>query len=139
MMGFFPLLEGFEVNMPSAYMDFCRAREREWDRSCHKTGLEDQIFRYDFRRTIVGDLPMYFGMNRSRLTSGESSKSPAVLHGDTTFYSRQASTPTTYEFCCAALDTYHRRWDGTPTDDVLPTPEVYIPPDNDRVSVLDAD
>lgn len=98
--GFLPLLEGWEVQMTSAFMDFCRARELDWPRSSHDSGYEDLYFPYDFRLTAVSNLPIYSHLKHRQLESGEASETKVVLRGATPLYSSQVSVPYSYEYCC---------------------------------------
>lgn len=101
-MGFFPLLDGCEVYMPSAYMVFYRARELNWYRAGYDTGLEDQFSHTPLLESLRETFSEYSRMRRPRLSSGKFSEVAMVFLGATPFYSRQVSTPTTYDFCFQA-------------------------------------
>lgn len=67
MMGFFPVLEGCEIQMASAYIKFCKSGELDLARAIHERGCEDQYFPYDFRLAAVRNLPEYYRPKRRRL------------------------------------------------------------------------
>lgn len=81
--GFFPLVECCTVHISSAYVDFCRARELEWERARLKKYLEDPILLYEFRWATVRIIHEYVSTKGRRLPTGELSEVMVVLCGAT--------------------------------------------------------